>query len=60
MPAFQMMALVYVSAARSRAVKRSDSLKLSSSSYLASESPCRPAWTDRWTPQYSQSIDLET
>lgn len=60
MSAFQMMALVYVSAARSRAVNRSESAKFRRSSYLGAESPCRPAWTDRWTPQYSQSMDLDT
>ena len=54
-----MIALVQVSAAFSRSVKRSDCWKFSSSSYLASSS-LPAARAERWTPQYSQSIDLET
>jgi hypothetical protein len=49
-----------VSAAFSRGLNFSDSVKFSSSSYFSSVSPFRPAWTERWTPQYSQSMDLET
>jgi hypothetical protein len=60
MSAFQTIALVYVSATFSRSVNLSDSVKFSRSSYFASVSPCRPARTERWTPQYSHSIDLET
>lgn len=60
MSAFQMIALVYVSAIFSRSVNLSESVKFSSSSYFASVRPCRPARTERWTPQYSHSMDLET
>jgi hypothetical protein len=54
-----MMALVQVSAAFSRSLKRSESWKLRSSSYLAS-SRLPAARAERWTPQYSQSIDFDT
>ncbi len=60
MSEFQTIALVYVSATFSRSVKRSEVAKFSSSSYCASVSPCRPARTERWTPQYSHSMDLDT
>ena len=53
------MALVQVSAAFSRSSKRLESWKFRSSSYLASSS-LSAARADRWTPQYSQSIDFET
>jgi hypothetical protein len=57
---FQMMALVYVSATFSRSVNLDEVENLRSSSYWSSLRPFRPAWTDRWTPQYSHSIDLDT
>ena len=44
----------------SRSVNRADFSKLSSSSYCSSLKPFRPAWAERWTPQYSQSIDFDT
>jgi hypothetical protein len=53
------MALVHVSAAFSRSLKRSESWKFRSSSYLAF-STLSAAGAERWTPQYSQSIDFET
>ena len=37
-----------------------ESAKCRRSSYLSSVSPFRPAWTERCTPQYSHSMDLET
>jgi hypothetical protein len=58
--ASQMMALVYVRAAFSRSVKRSESSKLSSSRYFSSGMACCPTRADLWTPQYSHSIDWET
>ena len=58
-PESQRMALVQVRAAFSRSLKRSESWKFRSSSYLAS-SRLSAARAERWTPQYSQSIDLET
>jgi len=58
--AFQTMALVYVSATFSRSVNLGESAKCRRSSYFSSVSPFRPAWTERWTPQYSHSMDLET
>jgi hypothetical protein len=60
MSEFQTIALVYVSAAFSRSVNLSESANRRSSSYFSSVRPFRPAWTDRWTPQYSQAIDFET
>jgi len=54
-----MMALVQVRAAFSRSLKRSESWKFRSSSYLAS-SRLPAARAERWTPQYSQSIDFDT
>ena len=59
MPESHMMALVQVRAAFSRSVKRSESWKFRSSSYLAS-SRLSAARAERWTPQYSQSIDFDT
>jgi hypothetical protein len=60
MSEFQMMALVYVSATFSRSVNLDEVVKSSRSPYLSSLSPFRPAWTDRWTPQYSHPIDWDT
>lgn len=53
------MALVQDSAAFSRSSKRSESGKFRSSSYWASFS-VSAARADRWTPQYSQSIERDT
>jgi hypothetical protein len=60
MSAFQTIALAYVSATFSRSLNRGEPWKLRRSSYCASVSPFRPAWTERCRPQYSHSIDFET
>jgi len=45
--AFQMMALVYVSATFSRSVNVFESAKCRRSPYFSSLSPFRPAWAER-------------
>jgi hypothetical protein len=60
MEASQIIALVYVSAAFSRSLNASESAKCSRWAYFASELVPDPDRTDRWTPQYSHSMDCDT